>query len=444
LSEREVAARILPEAFLSDCNIVLFEDEQTGQQLFPMAVLRPAWEIRSGVGCLRYWLSKVLAAGTAVILKPRLELTELAARQAGDFDQTIDPDADTIFLNGRLLGIWANDPAALDLPDRATDADGRVLWTRCSGDTAQRLLALSGNEIARALVQEGKAPLSAPGWTVLHARYVWDYMLHNTPLLMRALVTENRGTTELLGGHALRELPMGVMHSERSAGYPVYICPGAKLMAGTVLGTQAGPIWIGSQTEIEPHTYLEGPLYIGPNCRVKAGTRFYHGVSLGPHCRVAGELSASVLQGYVNKQHEGFLGNSLLGEWVNLGADTRNSNLKNDYSPVKVQVGNELIATGEQFIGLMMGDHTKTGINTMFNTGTVVGVGANVYGGGFPPRFIPSFSWGGAEGMKPGDLERTLSAARFAMPRRGRDLSDQEETLLRRHYAETITRENGS
>jgi UDP-N-acetylglucosamine diphosphorylase/glucosamine-1-phosphate N-acetyltransferase len=368
----------------------------------------------------------------------------MAAELAGELDQVFDPDADTVFLNGRLMGIWQEDSAASELPETAVDAEGRLLWARRSGAQALHLKSLPGNEIARALVQDTQAPFSAPGWKVVYARYIWDYMLHNSEMLMRALVTESRGTTELMGGHALRELPLGVQFAERSVGHPVYVCPGAKLMAGTVLGTHAGPIWIGSHTEIEPHTYLEGPLYIGPNCRVKAGTRFYHGVSLGKHCRVAGEISASVLQAYVNKQHEGFLGNSILGQWVNLGADTRTSNLKNDYSQVKVQVGGNLIATGEQFIGLMMGDHSKTGINTMFNTGTVVGVGANVYGAGYPPRFIDSFAWGGLEGMNTGDLDRILAAARIAMPRRDKELSEAEEKLLRRHYAETITRENGS
>jgi UDP-N-acetylglucosamine diphosphorylase / glucose-1-phosphate thymidylyltransferase / UDP-N-acetylgalactosamine diphosphorylase / glucosamine-1-phosphate N-acetyltransferase / galactosamine-1-phosphate N-acetyltransferase len=215
-------------------------------------------------------------------------------------------------------------------------------------------------------------------------------------------------------------------------------------MPGVVFGNHLGPIWIGAQTEIEPHTYLEGPLYIGSNCRIKAGTRLYGGCALGPQCRVAGEISNSIFQSYANKQHDGFLGNSIIGSWVNLGADTRNSNLKNDYGKIKVQVGASLIDTGERYIGLMCGDHTKTGINTMFNSGTVVGVAANVYGAGYPPRFIGSFQWGGAEGFKTGLLDRTLVAARLAMQRRECTLSAAEEDLLRRHFAQMTNQETGS
>jgi UDP-N-acetylglucosamine diphosphorylase/glucosamine-1-phosphate N-acetyltransferase len=175
---------------------------------------------------------------------------------------------------------------------------------------------------------------------------------------------------------------------------------------------------------------------------VKAGARLYHGTAIGDQCRVAGEISQSVFQGYVNKQHDGFLGNSILGQWVNLGADTRTSNLRNDYGEVKVKVGKDLVRTGEQYIGLLAGDHVKTGINTMFNTATVVGVGANVYGAGYPPHFIGSYQMGGADGFQPASLERTLETAKIVMSRRNCELSAAEEELLRRHYAETVTGES--
>jgi UDP-N-acetylglucosamine diphosphorylase/glucosamine-1-phosphate N-acetyltransferase len=266
-------------------------------------------------------------------------------------------------------------------------------------------------------------------------------MLHNREVLERQLAPETRMSTEHLGVHTLRELPAGVSVTDRAAGHPVWAGAGVRIMPGVVIGNHAGPVWIGAQTEIEPHTYLEGPLFIGPNCRIKTGTRFYGGCALGPHCRVGGEIFSTVMQGCDNKQHDGFVGNSVIGQWVNLGADTVTSNLKNDYSAVKVQVGRERVDTGEQYIGLMCGDHTKTGINTMFNTGTVVGVAANVYGGGYPPRYVPSFVWGGAQGRQRGDLERTLDTARTVMRRRGHELTPAEENLLREHYAETLNQE---
>ena len=175
---------------------------------------------------------------------------------------------------------------------------------------------------------------------------------------------------------------------------------------------------------------------------MKAGARLYHGTAIGDQCRVAGEISQSVFQGYVNKQHDGFLGNSILGQWVNLGADTRTSNLRNDYGEVKVKVGKDLVRTGEQYIGLLAGDHVKTGIHTMFNTATVAGVGANVYGAGYPPHVIGSYQMGGADGFQPASLERTLETAKIVMSRRNCKLSAAEEELLRRHYAETGTGES--
>jgi len=435
---------MLPAELLAGCNVVLFEDERTGIELFPMAVLRPSWEIRTGAGCLRQWLTGLKLAGTPLLMRPRDALHGMAELLAGRGDDELDSEADTLFINGRLIGLWKTDESAPDLPDTLIDSEGRVLWARRRGADARELAAQGGTALAYALVQQVGGKLAPEGWRILHARYVWDTMLHNREVLERQLLGVGRGASELMGVHVLRELPAGVSLTDRTAGHPVYCGAGVRLMPGVVIGNHAGPVWIGSRADVEPHTYLEGPLYIGPDCRIKAGTRFYHGCSLGPYCRVAGELSASVLQGFVNKQHEGFLGNSVIGQWANLGADTRTSNLRNDYRNVRVKVGNQLVVTGEQFIGLMCGDHVKTGINTMFNTGTVVGVGANVFGAGYPPRFIPSFAEGGADKMEAGPLERILDAARMMMPRRGQELSDSEEQLLRSHYAETVKRETRS
>ena len=441
MSEHETALRLLPESLLAQCNVVLFEDSRTDEELFPLSVLRPSWEIRCGAGNLRHWLSCLRLPATSLLMRPRAEMQAMAAQLAEREDDVPDPDVDTVFINGRVIGIWRNEGATDEFPDTVVDADGRILVARRTGEQARKLLSLLGNDLADSLVQDVGVPSMPQGWTVLYARYVWDYMLHNQQVLEKQLLTGSRTTHELLGAHTLRELPAGTLSTDRASGHLIYVGSGVKLHPGVVFGNHMGPIWIGAQTEIEPHTYLEGPLYIGANCRVKAGARFYHGCALGPHCRVAGELSASVLQGHINKQHEGFLGNSIVGSWANFGADTRTSNLRNDYSEVKVQVGSRIVPSGERFIGLMMGDHTKTGINTMFNTGTVVGVGANVYGAGYPPRFVGSFMWGGAEGITPGSLDRTLAAARVVMPRRGQELSEAEEELLRRHYTQTANRE---
>ncbi|MCC6542251.1 MAG: GlmU family protein [Flavobacteriales bacterium] len=212
----------------------------------------------------------------------------------------------------------------------------------------------------------------------------------------------------------------------------VFLEEGAVVEA-SILNTKAGPIYIGKGAEVMEGCMLRGPIVIGDHAQVKMGAKIYGPSAFGPACRVGGEVTNSVILGYSNKGHDGFLGNSVLGEWCNLGADTNTSNLKNTYGNVQVWSGVEkaMVDSGLQFCGLLMGDHSKSGINTMFNTGTVVGVAANVFGGGFPPKYIPGFSWGGADGFEIHDIERALSTARRVMERRQVHLSALEEAVLR-------------
>ena len=177
---------------------------------------------------------------------------------------------------------------------------------------------------------------------------------------------------------------------------------------------------------------IRGPFALLDNSTLKMGAKIYGPTTFGPHCKVGGEVGNSVIQGYSNKAHDGYLGNSVIGEWCNLGADTNTSNLKNNYSSVKTwnYVTETMEDSGTQYCGLTMGDHSKCGINTMFNTGTVVGVFANVFGGGFPAKFIPSFSWGGATESVDYELEKALNLADVVMKRRDLELSKQDQQLL--------------
>ncbi len=177
-----------------------------------------------------------------------------------------------------------------------------------------------------------------------------------------------------------------------------------------------------------------GPCSIGNGTIVKAGARIYEDTSVGEVCKVGGEVESSIIHSFSNKQHDGFLGHSYLGMWVNLGADTNNSDLKNNYGSVKVVINDEQIDSGSQFMGLTMGDHAKTAINTMFNTGTVVGVACNVFGGGFPPKYIPSFTWGGPEAITTYAMERSIEVAKRAMARRNVQLTDATERLLKKIF----------
>jgi UDP-N-acetylglucosamine diphosphorylase/glucosamine-1-phosphate N-acetyltransferase len=203
------------------------------------------------------------------------------------------------------------------------------------------------------------------------------------------------------------------------------------LKPGAVLDATRGPIIIGSSATVMSNAVIEGPAFIGNNSIIKAGARIYHGTSIGAHCKVGGEVEASVIQGFSNKQHDGFLGHSYLGSWVNIGADTNTSDLKNTYGTVKVYINGSQVDSESQFVGLYMGDHSKTGINTMFNSGTVAGVSCNVYGAGFPPKFIPSFSWGEPGELVEYDLEKSLETARRVMARRDVELTPAYEKIYR-------------
>lgn len=443
MSAREVAKATFDEQLFGSCNIVLFEDDKTETELFPLSVLRPSWEIFVGMGNARQWLSELGIPGSNPILRPRALLHEMAIQIAGSGKENFDEESETIFVNGRVFACYRNVGAGAELPYSVSDSNGRLLLLKTDGKTAAKLMSLSGTELVQKLVELSKGSSSVPtGWTISSARYIWDFMAQNSDLLIRQLSVGHASGGIVLNAHCLKQLPPGVYIYEPQKGHPVYSGVNVKIMPGAVFGNHHGPIWLGDNSEIEPHTYLEGPLYIGPNCRVKAGTRLYHGVSMGPHCRVGGEISQSILQGFINKQHDGFLGNSHLGQWINLGADTTNSNLRNDYGNVKVKVGDRVQPTGLQFVGLLAGDHTKSGINTMFNTGTVAGVACNIYGSGYPYRYIPSFAWGGAEGFKLGSIEQTITSARMVMSRRQQTLTQAEESLLRRHYAEAAEKEN--
>lgn len=218
----------------------------------------------------------------------------------------------------------------------------------------------------------------------------------------------------------------------------IFIEEGAK-MEFVTLNAATGPIYIGKNAEIMEGSVIRGPFALGEEAQVKLATKIYGATTVGPHCRVGGEVNNSVLMGYSNKGHDGFLGNAVLGEWCNIGADSNNSNLKNNYEEVKLwsYESERFEKTGLQFCGLMMGDHSKCGINTMFNTGTVVGVSANIFGSGFPRNFVPSFSWGGASGFMTYLPKKALEVAKVVMSRRHIELSEEDTKIMEYLFEET-------
>jgi len=211
----------------------------------------------------------------------------------------------------------------------------------------------------------------------------------------------------------------------------VFLAPGARVEA-CFINTTDGPVYIGEEAEVMEGSMIRGPFALGAHSLIKMGAKIYPGTTIGPYCKAGGEIQNSILFAYSNKAHDGFLGNAVIGEWCNIGADTNNSNLKNNYAEVKLwdYRSRRFQLTGTQFCGMIMGDHSKTGINVMFNTGTVVGCCTNIFGSGFPRNFIPSFTWGGAGGYRTFLPQKAFEVAEAVMKRRDKELTEVDREIL--------------
>ncbi len=262
---------------------------------------------------------------------------------------------------------------------------------------------------------------------VLRVEYTWDIFAKNAEAIQRDF-------DMLIEGRDSEPIPEHTVAFNQDH---IFIEEGAKLPLCSLNATD-GPIYIGKDAEIMEGAMVRGPFALCSNATIKMGAKIYGGTTVGPHCKVGGEVGNSVLFGYSNKGHDGYLGNAVLGEWCNLGADTNNSNLKNNYTEVKLwsYETQRFAKTGLQFCGLMMGDHSKTAINTMFNTGTVVGVCANIFGSGFPRNFVPSYTWGGSSGLETYKTSKAFDVAKVVMARRDIDFTDQDAAILE-HIFET-------
>lgn len=210
----------------------------------------------------------------------------------------------------------------------------------------------------------------------------------------------------------------------------IVIESGSIIKPGVVIDASGGPVYISKDVEIYPNSVIEGPVFIGNKCKVKSCTAIYENVSIGKVCKIGGEIEESIIMPYSNKQHSGFLGHTYLGSWINLGADTNCSDLKNNYGTIKIRLPGRQIDTGLQFLGLLMGDHSKSSINSMFNTGTIAGFSCNIFGDGFPDKFIPSFSWGGREKMETYEVEKGIQTAEKVMQRRNIKMTDADVNLF--------------
>ena len=396
-------------------SICIFEDEACAQ-LYPLAHTRPVYDLVCGITSLR---EKIIRSytGCNVILQCRDQLTEVLRKENPGVNINTMPEGDCLFINGRILA----DPGLhAHIPLKGEDA------FYFSGDTlvAARLTEkkIKETNVSLPFIME-KSPVEKKLKVDLEViRYPWDLIEYNEKQI-------EQDFNALVGS--------GFIQGERCESVSlieedkVYVGKAVKMKPGVVFDAEHGPIYIGEGTIISSNAVIEGPVAIGSGTEIKAGAKISKGTTIGSVCRVGGEVGHSILLSFTNKQHEGYLGHSYIGSWVNLGAGTTISDLKNNYHSVKVQMNGKLLDTGLLFVGLIMGDHSKSGINTMFNSGTIVGVSCNVFGADYPQKFIPCFSWGGSTGLTEYNLEKAIGTAKMVMGRRGKELTLEEEKVLR-------------
>jgi UDP-N-acetylglucosamine diphosphorylase/glucosamine-1-phosphate N-acetyltransferase len=413
--------------------VVVFEDAGW-RRLYPITLTRPAFDCRVGAVTLGRRLAAQLAQREVkrVDYLCRPVLRPVVERDHPGHRVNHDVDGDVLFLNGRLLCLGDALDDLIVLLDKAVaiQENGELVAARVTGDTASNYR----RSLQEALEGGGPAPLprdhtvtGAPKGIRL-VRHPWDLVKWNGEVLADDFAWVDASTQRAEPGLAPGSQ---LLHRDR-----ILFREGVRIEAGAILDAGTGPIILGEGARVLQNAVILGPAYIGPKSVIKVGAKLEGPVSIGPVCKIGGEVETSIFQGYANKQHDGYVGHSYLGAWTNLGAATNTSDLKNNYSTVRVWTPAGELDTGERFVGLMMGDHSKTAIGTLFNTGTVVGVSANVFGAGFGPKHVPSFSWGGAHGLVPYDLEKALAVARQVMARREIVMEPADEVLLRAVHAE--------
>lgn len=387
-------------------NIILFDDESR-ERMLPLSYTRPVAELRTGILTIRERWETLLSGRASYITSEYL--TPKYAMQLAD---------DNIVINGAVV---PNDRLVRLIeqlePNEALMEKGDLIAARLNRAQFDHLFQNESiDEISG--IELGDTPF-------IHLTHLWDLILslRTTIEYDYHLITKGRIT---------QRIPS---YNQVLAPDNIFLEEGAQVTMA-ILNAQSGPIYIGKDAQVMEGAIIRGPVTIGEGSIIKMGAKIYGPTAIGPGCKVGGEVKESIFLGHSNKAHDGYLGNAIIGEWCNLGAGTSVSNLKNNYSNIRMwdYSTRSMQDSGLQYLGLIMGDHSKSGINTMFNTGTVVGVASNIFGAGFPPKFIPSFSWGGANGFITHRLDEALDTARKVVARRDTSLSREDEDILRQVF----------
>lgn len=386
-------------------NYILFDD-YSRHNLLPFTYTKPVCEIRIGILTIKEKWEKYLK--THVSYQTQEYLTVKYKKQTA---------TDNIYINGKICP----NAGLIELISK--------LENNSAIKAGNDLIAYRTNETANVNAEAMLAFAIEVPKNYISVKDSWDIFSKNGDAIKEDFALLTKGKTSL---------PLSSSNTVIGNVFDIFLEEGA-IVEAAILNTKSGPIYIGKDAEVMEGSIVRGPFTLGEHSALKLATKVYGPTTIGPHSKVGGEINNSVIFGFSNKAHDGFLGNSVVGEWCNLGADTNNSNLKNNYGNVKLYnyKKDAMVDTGLQFCGLMMGDHSKCGINTMFNTGTVVGVGANIFGGGFPPTHIPSFSWGGAESMETYKLDKMFETAERVYARRSLNLTTEEKSILTEVFKQT-------
>jgi len=388
-------------------NYILFDDK-SWNNLLPLTFTRPVCEIRAGILTIKEKWEKQLGEDLSYITQDYLVQK-----------YPVKIDAKNILINGSVI------------PDTDLIASIRNLKNNAALVKNNMLIAVNLNKDALKEFKYDqflKYNTSEYQSDIFKISWPWEIFTLNGKAIESdfELLTRGRKSQAISSTN-------NILGKEN-----IFVEENVKMEFATLNAT-TGPIYICKDAEIMEGSIVRGPFALCEHSTLKLGAKIYGPTTIGPHSKVGGELNNSVIFGFSNKAHDGFLGNSVIGEWCNLGADTNNSNLKNNYAEVRLwnYESEHFMNTGLQFCGLIMGDHSKCAINTMFNTGTVVGVNANIYGEGFPRNFIPSFSWGGAHGFSVYSLDKAIEVAEKVFDRRGLVLNDIEKDILKSVFEKT-------
>ena len=387
-------------------HLLLFDDPAIRPHLLPLTFTRPVAALRCGILTLaEKWQRHLGTPTVGYLTQPYLQ-----AKFPVCADGHVTGPA--LVVNGAVCPDELLARQVRALPPHAGLYCGELLVAAHLADASQ----------VAELIQDGLKSQREVAEPVVVIDRPWQLFLRNGAEIRRDFALLTAGRTS----QPVADAPTIVYAPEN-----IFIEEGVKIRAA-ILNAEKGPIYLGKNVEVQEGAILKGPLAVGEGAVINAGARLRGDNTIGPYCKVGGEIGNSILMAYSNKGHDGYLGNSVVGEWCNLGADTNTSNLKNNYAPVKVwsHAARRFVDTGQTFCGLLMGDHAKAGINTMFNTGTVVGVGANVFGPGFPRQFIPSFSWGGTAGFETFKLDKVTEVATRVLGRRGLAYDAVEQGIM--------------